>query len=619
MSVFLAGTRVYAFLIIQLLLLSSVWVTAAGMSACSLDNVVFRAGVDVTRSRYNSTNGSITFNSTNSFVLYAFKEKVRVDLRLSTGTIAQAYGSMNGGVETHVLRTSDGTCPSATEAVHDVLHIAKSLYSVMRAVAGVSADVFEPVVYHGMSMMRLTQIYRASSAALPMGASTVGDYNEYEYVAHFLQPHQGQLDFVVPSNCGILKYISLERQGDGLSTEAEVVNVTFDSVGLATVSADALDFSCPKNPTAAPTAVPSAGPISTPMPDFPSQYSARILTTEVDTGNSFTMVSSYNAALRRARVRVAEPVLDYVGRATSYIWDVIGTDQTAYYYIQRELPAGVTSLVTDGVREYFWPNVQECHRAVFTTDILSGSLGGLFAAVGKNIIFMGEELVRGIPSRRWQTSNGTLVIDWYWANASWNFARRSKEDGDVLVRISIRGTGQSPLFVNHPFFQQAANVPSNVASDACSTLFPQSIASCKGGFTPSYVFFHVHDVVDFTPYVDEGDRVLPDACKAPTSVEVYGSIGCLATTESTATVIAILLVIVLVFGCGMCCQWCRMTPRMREVEEELQEAVKAMHEHQQQLERVQQQQQQQQPLAAAAAGVVQEIATTRSAEPNTMM
>jgi hypothetical protein len=550
---------------------------ASAMQLCN-GNVTFRASIEVTQIDYNATSGAIVFYQTDSFVAHVNKTAtgMRVDYRTTSGGQVSVYGLLSGSGTARLDATS-GACNTIT--TDSVFIKARDVYATLKSL--IKKNVTQgltSVTYHGMTMLHTDN--PSISTTEP-----TAQYDGYTAKGYFTQPDGDQLDFVVPSSCGIVKFVNLNKtSANGLTS---LVNITFGAVGLSVEGTDSTTPCMASNAaTASPANVtPSA---ANPMPTLPTAYSATILTTEVESGDSFTMMTSFDSAARRARVVVLEPVVDFVGRATRYIWDVIGTDQTAYYYVERALPVGGTSTVSDAVRDYFWPTTEECHRAIFTTDILSGSLSGLFAMTGKQIVYVGEELVRGIPSRRWQTSNGTLVMDWYWANTSWNIARRGSDGTDTLVRVAVRGTGQSPMFTYHPFFQQGEAVPKDIADDACNRLFPQSSSFCAGDNTPNYVFYHVHDILEFSPYTDSSSGVLPSACSNPTSVEVYGSVGCTTTNGLSAGIVVVFIFLLFaVFFCGMCCQWCRMTPRMREIEEELHDAVKAMHEHQEQLDRAQ--------------------------------
>ncbi|CUG38230.1 membrane-associated protein, putative [Bodo saltans] len=572
-------------LMVAILLRASMFVAAAPpapqFGACLVNTSTFRSVIEVTQIRYNTSSGVISFNQTDAFVLHVSKTgaAMRVDYRSTAGSLMSAYGTLTG-TTTNISNAVAGTCTSST-STDSVFVEARDVFVALKSVTGQSSSGIASVTYHGISMLY------ASNLNIAAAGTPTNQFDGFTAEGYFTQPNSNEIDFVAPSSCGIVKYMNLNHTNasSGVSTS---VNITFSSVGLAVEGTDSTT-SCKTTSSATTPSPSSVSPTAAnPMPSFPTAYSATILTTEVETGDSFTMISSFDSASRRARVTVFQPVIDFVGRATSYIWDVVGTDQTAYYYIDQALPTGGSSPVSDSVREYFWPTTEECHRAVFTTDILSGSLGGLFATTDKQIVYVGEELVRGIPSRRWQTSNGTLVIDWYWANASWDVARRGDDESDILVRVAVRGTGQSPLFTYHPFFQQGETVPRDIAGDACNNLFPQAAGFCSGDNVPNYVFYHVHDILDFSSYTDAADSVLPSACSNPTSVEVYGSVGCTTTHELSATVVVVFIILLfVVFFCGMCCQWCRMTPRMREIEEELHDAVKAMHDHQEQLERVQ--------------------------------
>lgn len=588
----------FASLCTLMILMLVVMEVTSQYAACPIaDSTRLRVALEVTRVQFNTSSNEITFNATDSFTLYQSGDSFRVDYTNTDGDVVALYS--NSG-RTFSLNTASDSCSagSSTEG-SDVFTHAQILKSIVVTVSNI-ASWQQNYAYRGIP----TLMYASVGTITPV-PSVVGsfDYSSLTGNAYAIQPRTDSFNFQQPAGCGTLKFLNLSKISAGIET---TVSVTFDLIGLDVDGTDiATAPSACTGATPAPpppsTAVPSPTSSQTPMPALPTAYTARILTTEVETGDSYTMVSSYDATSRRAQVVVTQPLIDFLGRATEYTWDIFGADRTAYSYTVQQVPTGASSLVSEQVRNYFWPDSVSCVRGIFDADLVSGSLDGLLLALqdASSIVFMGVEIVRGFPARRWQLTNGSMVVDWYWANTTWSTTRRDAPD-DVLVRITVRGTGVNPLFTAHPFYQQGSTLQDGrVTERACESLYPEGFAQCSGAFINGHIYYHVHDIIDFIPSSALSTTV-PDICSRPTSTLVFTSFdGNDSSSLSTGEVVAIIILMIVMFILGMCCQWCRMTPRMREIEEELHEAVKLMHEHKQQLDALHSEEQPQQQAQEA--------------------
>lgn len=292
----------------------------------------------------------------------------------------------------------------------------------------------------------------------------------------------------------------------------------------------------------------------------------------------FTMTHAFDAQERTAVTQARGQAPDVVGRASNWTWIVRGGEQSAYFVDSAVVPLGQPSIIQNNVRQYFWPDRAPCTRAVFGFDILAGSVSSLLLATQSGATYMGRSSVRGVEGEMWQFLNSSLMVQWYFANASTTSTTTTTTR--TLLRMVVRGFGASPLFVFHPFFLQGRTVPVSVSGDACMRLFPGGQCDASGG--DQDVFAHVHDFLEFAPVFHPPSADLPPSCKNPAAVVGFalqsGPGSGSDTGEQVAFFFIVLIYTVVSILIGMCIQWCRMAPRLRELEDELVEIYRLQQE-----------------------------------------
>ena len=290
------------------------------------------------------------------------------------------------------------------------------------------------------------------------------------------------------------------------------------------------------------------------MPTFPADVSFVIETTMMERRQTFTVTESISAHERAASVTVESPTLDPIGRRVLSRTIVSGKYQMAYNYQSVAVPAGYTSSVSPGIRNYFWPDAQTCTRVAFSLDLISGSVASLFLSAAANRVFLGNATVRGVRCMAWQQSTRQYTVVWYWTANS----------VPALVRITIQGTGRSPLFVHHPFYQQGNAFPST-KPEPCQYFFTRNDPHCSNA---AGQFYHVHEITQWVPASHASDWSLPSECTTTSSVAQFPP--SVNDSVSDGTVIALVFLMSAISLCGGCfCMYLRLSPQLRAMKKQL--------------------------------------------------
>lgn len=531
--------------------------------ACIPDSMPFGATIEINRVTFDPINLTVESSSTNSFQFLDGDNNKRKVVWQSSSRLVNYFRTSK--LEEYFVFPDSKVCktdvPADFRSTLALVELAKNL-----ALAPKDTQNATSAIYHGLGALKPSQ-----SRVIAFGKEFAVDFYLTTGVASFNYNGIGDCSLVIGAN---------------MAASGDIVNVTFAWSGFGVVATNAMDPPdyCSSNlatpaPTNSNNGSTSETPYRYPMPLLPLEFTATIRTSMLESGEVLTMYEAFSTVDRIAKTVVIGATPDLLGRAPAYTWQVFGAEQSAFYYASNAVPFGWQSGVEANARNYFWPDDFHCKRSIFGTDIVSGSVGGLLLVTGTPV-YMGEAVVRGIPALVYQSTNCSMIVRWYWANASWSF---SSGVSQPLLRIVVQGTGSSPLFVHHPFFQQGKLVPPEFANAACDALVPgASHPQCTNSTVSAWKYYHVHDFLSFVPFMAAADKVKPAGCNDVDEVLGFGSfgLGC-STTNSTLT--AVLLVFLIVISCilGCCCQWCRMAPRIREIEEELAEAVTLLHNQQQ--------------------------------------
>lgn len=293
------------------------------------------------------------------------------------------------------------------------------------------------------------------------------------------------------------------------------------------------------------------------MPSLPTDFSATIESTLVETRESFTVFEAFSTTRQMSKTTVVKPDADLIGRHDIKSVFVVGTFQLAYEFTDKSLPIGVQSVVSSGIREMFFPDRFSCSKTIFRMDLL-GSVENLLLR-SSTPRYMGSTVVRGITARMWQTQTSLYSVQWFFAEPNWRIANNVSEP---LLRIVITGKGRSPLFVHHPFFQKGEEVTPE-AESACNSFFSGIVGQCNE--EPS-AYKHVHEFVSFVPFIPSDTFAVPDACIRESSVAAIPSAPrCPVAMSAFGLFLLVAWVAIFSFAVGVISTFVCMRHKMKEI------------------------------------------------------
>ncbi|ORC78924.1 uncharacterized protein TM35_002241000 [Trypanosoma theileri] len=247
------------------------------------------------------------------------------------------------------------------------------------------------------------------------------------------------------------------------------------------------------------------------MPGFPEEFSAEIQVVLPSEKLTFTMHEQFSSLLHLSHSSVYGSLPDEVGRVNTYDWYIVGSYRMSYFYTKSTLPFGQDSPVSRNLREYFWPNTERCVRTLINYDAIAGSVGALMLySSDVPPVYIGSQIVRGIPCNVWSASLSGVRVKWFWADrdkVNLN-TDNSTDDMSVLMRIVVEGVDAAPFYVHHPFLAQGNAFPSKYRTRACRLLNPWDPACRSGNGYTKYIY----DITSFSRYISAKDFVLPTSC-----------------------------------------------------------------------------------------------------------
>lgn len=219
------------------------------------------------------------------------------------------------------------------------------------------------------------------------------------------------------------------------------------------------------------------------MPTLQDDFRAYVEATIIDASYqsmissqpSLTLEEEFSGTNNMARVKLHGSFFDVAGRRADRTLTIDGSSRTVYQQIDRFIPIGTAELVSDSVKNYFFPPGSECIKNVFGYNVMAPNAKSLLLLGTLNAWYMGTATVRGQPAKYWQLLNGTTKVQWFFSTTT--NASTSSSTNNRLLRITVEDDRYS-FFVHHPFYQHGIPFASSYADEACDAIFP-NVHTCS--------------------------------------------------------------------------------------------------------------------------------------------
>ncbi|CCD15103.1 unnamed protein product [Trypanosoma congolense IL3000] len=243
------------------------------------------------------------------------------------------------------------------------------------------------------------------------------------------------------------------------------------------------------------------------MPQFPEDFTAYIQVIAPMEKRVWTLKEQFSGSSGMSHTTIYGSVPNPGGQVLTYDWYTVGGHQTSYLRVRKISSGSLNQPLKNSVRNYLFHDSDTCKRAQLGVNVTAGTSSALMLLTNAVPVYVGRQVVRGMPCSVWSATGSGYRVKWYWTEKDKVVDATGEDSKGTLMRMVVEGHGVPPYFAHHPFVANPEVLPPQYHSVACQWLNPMD-PTCPESNTQ---YKYIYEIYSFVPFLQD-DIGLPSSC-----------------------------------------------------------------------------------------------------------